>query len=184
MNLWSLSLLVRQFAQALNPLAHTKKVHSASFSSALDSIVYKFTNELLECWLILQPAVKVRAHLFIGSSRTRRRCICTIFHSTQPNKQLPASAAFQKRTIYETLKENTQVSQHLLAGRSCYTIGFWWWQSCECIKRDFSFFLSFFFPPTPSVWLEVCPRDYSGHLAEPSQEQTVPDDASVQHPLI
>jgi len=76
---------------------------------------------------MLQPAVWVRAHLFIGSSRTRRCRICTIFqwvHRTQPNKQLPASDAFQKRTIYEMLKENTQLSQRLLAGRSCYAIGF------------------------------------------------------------
>lgn len=44
----SLGLLVQQFAQALNPLADKKGTFSA-FSSVLDSIVYKFTNELLEC---------------------------------------------------------------------------------------------------------------------------------------
>lgn len=71
-----------------------------------------------------------------------------------------------RRTIYETLKENTQLSHRLLAGRSCHATGFWWWQNCKCIKKDFF--------PAPSVWLDVCPGGYSGHLAGAGWEQTVP----------
>lgn len=43
-----------------------------------------------------------------------------------------------RRTIYETLKENTQLSHRLLAGRSWDATGSWRWQNHKCIKKDFS----------------------------------------------
>lgn len=134
-NLWLLCLLVRQFAQALNPVAH-KKGTFCCFLKCLGFYCVQISK--WTAWVLTNAA---------ACSQGKSPFIYRLFKDKKKlylynppahsltNSYLPQPRS--RRTIYETLKENTQLSHRLLAGRSCDATGFWWWQSCKCIKKDF-----------------------------------------------
>lgn len=174
-NLWSLCLLVQQFAQALNPVPH-KKGTFCCFFKCLGFYCVQISK--WTAWVLTNAAAcsQGKSPFIYRLFKDKKK----LYLYNPPAHSLTNSYLPQpcfRRTIYETLKENTQLSHRLLAGRSCDATGFWRWQNCKRIKKDFFF-------PAPSVWWDVCPGGYSGHLAGTGWEQTVLAAVCARHPLV